>query len=168
MELYAFRHGPSEERDPRRWPGDTARPLTREGVRATRRAARGLARFSGPIDRIATSPLERAKASAHLLADAFDRPPRIELWPELASGGLAGPIFDRLVRASEVRRLAIVGHEPTLGAFLGLAITGEPVALGRLSKAGAAAIRFPNAVAPGAAHLDWVATRKQLAALGSR
>ena len=150
MELFIFRHGPAEDRDPQRWPGDTDRPLSREGVRATRNAARGLADLVGPVDRIATSPFERARATAEILARSYRKRVTVEVWEELASGELAGPIFARLrAKPRRVGRIALVGHEPTLGEFAGYALTGETVPFVKLTKAGAAALRFPRAVAPG-------------------
>ncbi len=163
-----MRHGPAKDRDPRRWPDDTARPLSREGVAATRAAARGFAAAVGKVDEIASSPLARARSTAELLAEAYPRPPRLVLWEELASGALAAPILERLADRPGHReeRLVVVGHEPTLGALLGLALTGEPVPFARLAKAGAAALSFPRRVAPGGAQLDWLATRKQLTSWG--
>jgi phosphohistidine phosphatase len=166
MEAFLFRHGPAEDRDPQRWPADTDRPLSPEGVRATRRAARGFAAWVGRIDRIATSPFERADATAHILSRVYPRAVKVERWEELASGELAAPLLARVRgRPRSVERIALVGHEPTLGEFAGYALTGESVAFLRLSKAGAAGLGFPRALAPGAAQLLWVLTREQLTAL---
>ncbi|HEV2166807.1 MAG TPA: histidine phosphatase family protein [Thermoplasmata archaeon] len=166
MELFVFRHGPAEERDPQRWPGDADRPLSAEGVRATRKATRGFVDLVGRVDRIATSPFERARATAEILARSYRRRVTVEVWEELSSGELAAPIFARL-RAGPRRaaRVALVGHEPTLGEFAGFALTGETVPFVRLTKAGAAALTFPKSVAPGNARLEWVLTREQLMAL---
>ena len=57
----------------------------------------------------------------------------------------------------------IVGHEPTLAEFVGLALTGEGVSVIRLTKGGAACLEFPSAVRPGSGRLLWLLTRKQLA-----
>ncbi|MCI4357566.1 MAG: histidine phosphatase family protein [Thermoplasmata archaeon] len=167
MEAFLFRHGPAEERDPQRWPGDTDRPLSPEGVRATRKAARGFAAWVGRIDRIATSPFERARATAQILSGSYPRAVRVEAWEELASGELAEPLLARLrSRPRTVDRIALVGHEPTLGEFAGYALTGESAAFLRLTKAGAAGLGFPRTLAPGGAELRWVLTREQLTALG--
>lgn len=167
LELFIFRHGPAEDRDPQRWPDDADRPLTREGVRATRSAVKGFARLAGRPDRIATSPFARARSTAELLARGFRTPPRLETWEELSSGAPADPILARASRLDHrVERIALVGHEPTLGEFAGYALTGEPVPFLKLSKAGAAALLFPRSVAPGAAGLKWLFTREQLIARG--
>ena len=165
LRLFVFRHGPAEEADPHRWPDDSGRPLTPEGVRETRRAARSFAKLAGPVGRIATSPLVRARTTADLLSTAWPKAPRLEVWGELASGELAAPILERVGRTDGRRGdLVLVGHEPTLGEFVGLAVTGEAVPVCRLSKAGAALLEFPKRVVPGGASISWILTRKQLIA----
>ncbi|MCI4369651.1 MAG: histidine phosphatase family protein [Thermoplasmata archaeon] len=166
MEVFLFRHGPAETRDPARWPDDEDRPLSRGGARETRRAARGFARVVGPVDRIATSPALRASKSAAALEKAFAGEHVSEVWPELASGTLAAPLLDRLRnQGRRSPRIVLVGHEPTLGEFIGLALTGEAISLQRLSKAGGASLEFRRAVRPSAGRLQWLLTRKQLIGL---
>jgi phosphohistidine phosphatase SixA len=78
---------------------------------------------------------------------------------------LALPIFTRLRRTVEAdRTVVIVGHEPTLGEFVGMALTGEGVSFARLTKGGAACLEFPRSLRPGSARLLWLLTRKQLGA----
>ena len=159
-----MRHGPAEARDPARWPDDAQRPLRSKGVTQTRRAARGLVRHLERVDRLATSGAVRARRTAQILRDELDPSPELETWEELASGERAGPILERLQRAARRREtVVLVGHEPTLAEFVGLALVGEGISVVRLTKAGAVLLEFPAAVRPGAARLVWALTRKQLA-----
>jgi phosphohistidine phosphatase len=163
MEIVLFRHGPAADRDGRRWPDDDARPLTPEGVRATRRAARGLARLVGGIDRLYTSPALRAHRTAELLRAELEAAPELAELEELAPGAPAALLLDRLRRSHRLTaRIAVVGHEPTLGELIGLGLVGEAVSVARLAKAGAASVEFPRAAVPGGGRLDWLITRKQL------
>jgi phosphohistidine phosphatase len=165
--VVVLRHGPAEVRDPARWPDDGLRPLTRKGVGQTRRLALGLAKLLGPVSTLATSPAVRARRTAEILRDALEDDPRPTVWPELDVGGLAAPIFAPLRRVGGPNRtVVLVGHEPTLAEFVGLALTGEGVSVTRLTKGGAACLEFPSAVRPGAATLLWLLTRKQLAGAG--
>jgi phosphohistidine phosphatase len=167
IRLVVLRHGPAAERDPIRWPDDSKRPLTPEGAAGTRRAAKGLARSLGKVDRLITSEAVRCRVTAELVRAALDHSPRIEAWKELGPGLLAPPIFARLAR--EVRsnqQVLLVGHEPTLAEFLGVALVGEGTPFVRLGKGAAACLDFPRGVRPGAGVLRWLATRKQLAQLG--
>jgi phosphohistidine phosphatase len=168
VELIVLRHGPAAERSPRKWPNDDDRPLTVEGARDTRRAACGLALLVGDLERCFVSPAERAHRTAEIAREEWDDPPKLELMEELAPGSPAQPILGSLNRSAKPNaRYLLVGHEPTLGELVGLALTGEAVSVVRLAKAGAASLSFARNVAPGGASLEWLLTRKQLMRLGS-
>ena len=74
-ELYLVRHGLAEERG-EKWPDDTKRPLTEEGIVRMRKAARGLARLGVAVDVVLTSPLVRARQTADIVAAGIDQPAR--------------------------------------------------------------------------------------------
>lgn len=159
-----IRHGPAEDRDPQRWPNDDRRPLTEKGRRETRRASRGVALLAGPVNRIATSAADRALSTAKLLQASLDHKVRLETWEELGSGRLAAPILARLrqsVRSGE--EVVLVGHEPTLAEFVGLALAGDGQSLVHFVKGGAACVEFPASLRPAGGRLLWLLTRKQLA-----
>jgi phosphohistidine phosphatase len=159
-----FRHGPAELRDPARWPDDRHRPLTDQGRRETRAAARGVRRLVGKVDRIASSGAVRARATADALRQLLDGSTAVETWAELGVGALADPIFARLRRAARSgRTIVLVGHAPALAEFLGLALAGEGVPFVKLGKGGAACVEFPAELRPGAGRLLWLLTRRQLA-----
>jgi phosphohistidine phosphatase SixA len=164
VRVLVVRHGPAETRDPRRWPNDALRPLSAKGLVQTRRVARRLGRMCGTVAHVASSSAVRARRTAELVGAALEPPRRVELWPELESDRSASPIFARLTRTVRSnQQMILVGHEPTLAEFVGIALTGEGVAITHLSKGGAAALEFPSTVRPGAARLLWLLTRKQLA-----
>ncbi len=163
VRLVVVRHGPAVARDPARWLDDSKRPLTGGGAAEMRRAARGLARTVGRVDRLATSDAVRCRATAEILRAALDRPPPLERWPELGPGGLAPPILARVARvARSGERVVLVAHDPTIGELVGLALTGEGTPFVRMSKGGAVAIDFPRGIRAGAGVLRWLATRKHL------
>jgi len=166
MEIILVRHGPAADRDPSRWPDDQRRPLTPDGVRSTRRAAKGLASLRPTVDKAITSPAARAYATGEIFREALKMPTALETWEELEPDTPPGPVLERLQRLSRKRGILLVGHEPTLGELLGLSVTGESVPIARFSKAGAAQITFPREPRPGAAEIVWVLTRKQLERLG--
>jgi len=164
VRVVLVRHGPAEQRDPVRWPNDERRPLTTKGRSQTRRAAKGLARVTDSVDRVATSAASRAVDTARMVRSALDDPPDLETWPELAPGNLPEVVLHRLRRSARPgQELVLVGHEPTLAEFVGLALTGDGVAVVHLTKGGAACLEFPGGVKPGAGRLVWLLTRKQLA-----
>lgn len=164
VRVVVVRHGPAEPRDPARWPNDDRRPLTSKGRSQTRKAARGLARIVSPADRLVTSAADRAAKTAEMVAGELPTAPRLELWPELAPGNLPDPIFDRLRRSVRPgQEVVMVGHEPTLAEFVGMALVGDGISVVRLTRGGAACLDFPGGIKPGAGRLVWLFTRKQLA-----
>ncbi len=166
MQVFLVRHGPSENRDPRRWPQDDDRPLSAAGLAETETAARGLARLDLPVTRVVTSPAERARATAALVRSALGVDAPLGRWTELAPDSPAEPILSRL--AGEGRRgdgLVLVGHEPVLSELIGLALTGEALSLVHMARAGAAALVFDRLVAPGAGRLEWLIPRRTLVRL---
>jgi phosphohistidine phosphatase len=166
MEIVLVRHGPAANRDPSRWPDDQQRPLTPDGIRSTRRAAKGLASLRPTVDKVLSSPAARAYGTAEIFREMLEVESELETWEELEPDTPPGPILERLQRLSRRRGILVVGHEPTLGELLGLAVTGESVPITRFSKAGAAEITFPKEPRAGAAEIGWVMTRKQLERLG--
>jgi phosphohistidine phosphatase len=167
MDLVLVRHGPAEERDPVRYPEDDQRPLSKLGREETRRAAKGLARLTERPELIATSPATRAAATARLVARAFAPAPRLLEWPELAPEGTSGRALERAGRLDRrFARVFLVGHEPTLGELVGLALSGESLSFARLGRAGAACLEFPGPPRAGSGRLRWLVDRKLLSRLG--
>jgi len=169
VRVIVVRHGPAESRDPRRWPDDDHRPLSREGRRETRDAANGLAAIEREVRFVLTSPASRARATAEIVRECLGIKRNCLPWSELAPGSAAAEALARLAEDIPARStVVLVGHEPQLGELVGLALTGDAVSLTRLGKAGAAAVSFPRAIRPGAATLDWRLDRKALARLAKR
>ena len=93
MKVCFVRHGPAV---PRGTPGieDDARPLTSDGRKRTRDAARGIRKLKLGIDGIWTSPLPRARETAEILAKALRLPaPEVSdlLRPGATAAALARP-----------------------------------------------------------------------------
>lgn len=162
FDVVLVRHGPAEKRDPSRWPKDEERPLSKAGVRQTRKAARGLARLLPSHGPIVTSPAVRALHTAKIVREALEFHPALQIWPELAPGASPETLLDRLAQHRFRQPPLLVGHEPALGRLIGSALAAESISLVRLSRAGAARISFPAETRPGAARLEWLLTREQL------
>src|ERR1700728_1986783 len=116
MELLIIRHAIAFERDRHRWRDDAARPLSPAGMRRARKAASGLKEFSKAPDRLLTSPLVRARQTAQILTDVAGWP-QAEEASELSPGQPALAILS-LLGKDRSQRVAVVGHQPGLGALL--------------------------------------------------
>lgn len=115
MRLHLLRHAIAAPRDTARWPDDRARPLTADGARRMRRAARGMRRLGLRFDLILSSPLVRALETARIVLDAGARRTDLRLLKPLAPGGGSGGVFAALEGLPPQSHLLLVGHEPDLG-----------------------------------------------------
>jgi phosphohistidine phosphatase len=101
-----MRHGPAEDHAPSG--RDADRPLSASGIEVVERAARMLAADRpGPLGRVVTSPLLRARQTARIVARIAGRfAPAVDDITELV----------REVHAAGIEAL-LVGHNPTVEAF---------------------------------------------------
>jgi len=117
-ELYLIRHGLAEERGSA-WPDDAKRPLTEEGTTKFRKASRALARAGVSIDVVLTSPLVRCRQTAEIFAAAFSPHPALVTLDVLTPAGSPSEVIAELEKHVRRKRIAIVGHEPSLGELAG-------------------------------------------------
>jgi phosphohistidine phosphatase len=151
MKLLIIRHAAAV---PRGTPGmaDDDRPLTPQGERKFRAAAKGLARVVDRPDLLLSSPLPRAKATADIAARAFRRV-EAKVEPALAGESVEG-IVAALRKVASTPTVAIVGHEPVLSALLAHLLEASRPELLSFKKGGAALVDLPDG--PGApGRLDW-------------
>jgi phosphohistidine phosphatase len=164
MELLIVRHAIAFERDRQRWRDDGARPLSPSGISQSRKAAAGLKEFSKAPDRLLTSPLVRARQTAQILTDVAGWP-QAEETPELSPGGAALAVLT-LLRQDRGKVVAVVGHEPGLGALLTACLLGEDGALTiEMKKNAVACVSFDGSPSAGGAVLKWLATPRMLRGL---
>jgi phosphohistidine phosphatase len=155
MQVFLVRHAIAHERNRSRWPDDALRPLTAEGARKFRKAAKGLATLLPGTAVLLTSPWVRARDTAAMLAAATKRTRVIEC-TELTGEASTDDVFD-LLRKRKEKAVALVGHEPNLSAFLSAALGGEGKRLRiEFKKGGAACVEFSARIGPGRATLLWM------------
>lgn len=160
-EVFLVRHAIAFDRDADKWPDDRLRPLTPEGICRFRKAARGVRRAVGPVDRVLTSPLVRARQTAEILAETIAWPAAIEC-PELAPG-IDPAVVVAVLRKQPFDAIALVGHEPSLGILLSYLLGGPNVPLRlEMKKGGVARLSFAGGVRPGKASLRWILTPRML------
>jgi len=113
MRLFIIRHAIAVERSPDL--PDDARPLTEEGKKRFREAARGLARMFPKPDLLLTSPLVRAQQTARIAARAW----HVRITEEVAlAGGSVSELEAALRKLPAESTVALVGHEPQVSEFL--------------------------------------------------
>lgn len=167
MDLYLIRHAVAHKRDHERWPNDADRPLTPEGEEDFRAIARGLGGLGTGVEALLSSPYARAWRTAEVLDEETAWPaPRV--FPALEPEVPPHKVTLALATYSEVERLALVGHRPSMHELAAYSLVGEEDTLNiGLKKGGAACIRFEGAPEPGAGKLRWLLTPQILEAVGS-
>jgi len=144
---------------------DASRPLTRDGERSFREAARGLARLLPRPDALLTSPLPRARRTAELAARAFGKlEPKDE--PALASGD-HDALAEALRAFPREACLGLFGHNPHVSTLLARLLgspNGDPLLF---RKGGAALVEVPDSDLRDGT-LIWFLPPKVLRRLGRR
>ena len=155
-DLFIVRHGIAVEPGT---PGiaDDERPLTSKGEKRMRQIARGLRKLDLKLDRIVTSPLPRARATAEIVADALGARGVLETSNVLQAGTSAATVH-RWLRERTEERLMIVGHNPTLSDLGSLLVLGSiQPQICDLKKGGIAALSR-TVPAKDLYDLNWLAT----------
>jgi phosphohistidine phosphatase len=162
MRLLLIRHAIAV---PHGTPGveEDERPLTREGARRFRKAARGLACVVARPDALLTSPLPRAFQTANLAGRAWGRMTPVKAGP-LATGDVEG-LADLLARQPQEATVALVGHEPHMSSLLSRLLAGSIPGRFTFRKGGAALVELPGPFAEGG-QLVWFLPPRVLRRLG--
>lgn len=166
MRVILLRHGIAWDRADPACPPEAERPLTEDGVKKTRKVARGLARVGVRPVRVITSPYVRATQTAAIAAEELGvAPERIIISDALLPDAAPYAIFHALhAFAHADTEILCVGHAPHLDRALALAITGDRVPVTSLKKAGAALLELDDLPRPHG-ELVWLMPPKVLAEL---
>ncbi len=149
MYLYLIRHGIAvnlDTIDADLTMSDSARPLTKTGRKKMQQVAKNLHKCGLEFDRIFTSPLVRAQATADILID-HKLSSQLEVSQDLAPAGtLESWMAWWGVRANQnpISNLALVGHEPNLSEWAELLIFGNIQHRLILKKGGVIGLQFPE------------------------
>lgn len=158
MKLLLIRHAIAEEREDfaRTGKDDHLRPLTDEGRKKMKQAAKGLRRIAPDIDLLATSPLTRAAQTGAILDAVYDGLKEVEV--QQLSPDATPEDFLRWLRKRKEECVAAVGHEPSLSLILAWLLTGNERRLFAFRKGGACLLEFEDEPAAGTATLIWAMT----------
>lgn len=162
MHLLVIRHAIAVEREDfaRTGKDDRLRPLTDEGRKRMKLAARGLRRLVPQIDLLATSPLSRAAQTGAILDSVYGGLHEVEI--DELTPDTAPMDFLRWLRQQKADCVAVVGHEPGLSLILSWLLTGSERRIFSFRKGGACLLEFPGDLGAGTATLLWALTPAQL------
>jgi phosphohistidine phosphatase len=160
--LYLVRHAIAAERGPD-YPRDDERPLTSRGRSRMKAVVRGWRTLEPNLEVILTSPLVRAESTAEIVRKGLGGGIRVERSATLAPGHQPPAVASVLSRFKRAKAIALVGHEPDLGALAAWLIGAhEPIPF---KKGGIARIDVPRLPPDQTGQLVWMATPKMLRAL---
>ena len=166
MQLLVVRHGIAVECDEwaREHSDDKERPLTAEGKKKMKECAKGLRGLVPRLGVLASSPLTRAVQTAELLARAYEKSEPVIL--DALSPGQHPPAVATWLRGQGTQQtVAIVGHEPGLGAIVSWFTAGSERSFLELGKGGACLLDLGDHIEAGEAMLLWVLRPSHLRAL---
>lgn len=165
MDLILVRHAIADERDASRWPDDSERPLTKDGIAKFERAAAGLREIVNSVDLVLASPYRRAWQTAEMLEQVAGWPTPVEC-VELEPENSPETVIERCNR-EHAGVIALVGHEPLLGELAAMLLAGQGAPAQPLKKGGAVCLRGGDEVAAGGMTLRWWLPPKLLRRLAS-
>jgi phosphohistidine phosphatase SixA len=160
MFLYIARHAWAGERGDPRWPDDSLRELTSEGIDRYTKVVKALAARGFAPTRIATSPYTRCLQTAEIIAQHVPGKPRIDELEALEPGSDLEPLLE-WSRAQGDVDTCWVGHSPDVER-LAADLIGDGTSRIRFAKGAIAAISFESEINSGAGELYWLATAKSL------
>lgn len=161
MIIYLARHGIATPRFDATI-DDAGRPLTPEGIKKTRRAARGMSCLGVELAEVWSSPLVRAMQTARIFAEVFDLESRLKAAEPLAPSGSIDELASALRDRADSGDILCVGHEPFLGRAASYLLTGGFAAALEFKKGAVAAFELDSAEPGSRARLRWLMTAKQL------
>jgi phosphohistidine phosphatase len=160
MFIYIARHAWAGERGNPRWPDDSLRELTPEGIERYTHVVKALAARGLAPTRIATSPYARCLQTAQIIANIVPGKPQIDELEALEPGSDLEPLLE-WSRAQGDTDTCWVGHSPDVER-LAADLIGDGTSRIRFAKGAVAAINFEDEIIPAAGELYWHTSAKLL------
>jgi phosphohistidine phosphatase len=153
MDLFLIRH--AKAADGSLYGEDSERPLTADGRAAATQVGAALHKHGVGFDAILVSPFVRAVETAELVAVGISYTGALEVSRLLEPGGDPPEIISRLIAHRKEARVALVGHEPSMGRLLSALLGKHGLSL---SKGAAVRLQWDGKHA----HLTWIVKPKKL------
>ena len=163
MNVFILRHGIALERDEWDPNEDARRPLTAEGEKQVGKVGAAMKKMGLRFDLVLSSPFERARRTAEIVAEKLGLEKRLAFSPELGSDGEP----KKLIREINRRRpgpenLLLVGHEPYLSGLISVLTTGKSKMEIDFKKAGLCKLAAEKLEYDRCAILVWLLTPRQM------
>jgi len=162
IQIVLLRHATAVDRFSAGIDDDANRPLTREGRKEAKRAAKKFKSLGLEFDRVMTSPLLRALETAKIAVKQMKIEDKLEIVNELAAEADSQELAASLSSLKPGTRVLLIGHEPYFSRLASFLITGDYNANIGLKKGGAIALSMEEAKLSARARLDWMLNQDQM------
>ncbi|HXE42496.1 MAG TPA: phosphohistidine phosphatase SixA [Candidatus Baltobacteraceae bacterium] len=162
MNIYVLRHGIAMEREEWEEKDDSKRPLRKEGEKQLHKISRALEKLDLEFDLILSSPYERAKRTAEIVAGELHLEKRLKFSDDLTPEGDPENLIAEINRTKpQPENLLLVGHEPYLSIFTSQLISENDIEMD-FKKAGLCKLKIDALRFGRCAKLCWLLTPKQM------
>jgi phosphohistidine phosphatase len=163
MNLYLLRHGIAVEPGTAGFELDADRPLTTKGERKLHLVADAMERLELTLDLILSSPYQRARATAEIVAGVLELKKTLEFTTSLEPGGSSRELIASLKATRPApESVLLVGHEPYLSSLISLLISGGTGVPVTMKKGGLCKLSVDSLSHGRCAVLEWLLTQRQL------
>ncbi len=161
MNIFILRHGIAVERGTEGFEKDSERPLTGKGERQLRESAAAMKRMKLRFDLILSSPYERARRTAEIVADELKLKKCLKLSDALKSESNPETIVGEMSRLNPApENLLLVGHEPYLSHLISQLVSGNGGLAMDFKKGGLCKLDVQKLDGKARAQLVWLLTPK--------
>jgi phosphohistidine phosphatase len=167
MNIYLLRHGIAVERGTTGFDKDSDRLLTPKGKRQLRTSAAAMRKMKLRFDLILSSPYERAKRTAEIVAEELKLKKHLKFSDLLRYECDPLEFLGQLAQLKPApKNLLLVGHEPYLSQLISWLTTGGPDLAMDFKKGGLCKLEAEKLRTGRCAQLVWLLTPKQMKAIG--
>ena len=125
MELYFLRHAIAAEPGEIKVSSDAERPLVSEGIKKMKKGAEAMKKMGLEFDEIVASPYLRAKETAEIVIQEMGLKQKLRFSDALVPNAAFKDFLKFLVSFPPKSRLLLVGHQPSVGDFISMLISGR-------------------------------------------
>jgi phosphohistidine phosphatase len=160
MNIYILRHGIAMEREGWQEKDDSQRPLTIDGEKQLKKISKALEKMELKFDLILSSPFERAKKTAEIVAEKLDLKKMLKFSDNLTpEGDLESLVAE--INKLKPENLLLVGHEPYLSKLTAQLISNGDMEMD-FKKSGLCKLKTEKLQFNRCAKLCWLLTPKQM------
>ena len=161
MNIFILRHGIAVERGTEGFEKDSERPLTAKGKRQLRKSAAAMKRMKLRFDMILSSPYERARQTAEIVAEELKLKKRLKISDTLKSESDPQTMIGEISLLKPMpKNLLLVGHEPYLSHLISGLVSGNGALAIDFKKGGLCKLELEKSGGAARAQLAWLLTPK--------